>query len=651
MVTSVSGPARPNQSSRGLGALLRFFDRLWPWLITATLFGGLALIQVEIGGTRAAYAFPGYVVVGLTAILTCLSRSQRLPPANRWCLLFTLVFGGYLLGRSWFSPVPFLARTNLALILAAIGVYLTVAIYIVGVRQRLALFAGVVGLEIAHLIYGVNQFARGNNELAFGLMRADYGHRASGLYFCPNHLAGFLECTILVLLALAMFARVPLWLRVVAFYAAVAGGSGLLITGSRGGYISFAAGFLVLMVGVIYSFRKIARDRFWRTSALALVAVVIAASAAAVVVVRNPLLQQRTSNIFSARDIRPRLWDAAWKQFELEPAIGTGAGTYQYYGRLFRDASVQVDPVYAHNDMLQLAAEYGLVAVLFAILFLGVHLGNAIQFLGRMLAHFESSSTALSSSFGFTLGGLAAVVAISVHSFVDFNLQIPGNTIFTAVLLGFLANPGAVFGDGERKRVPLVRGLAPAVVGIALLSFVLPRWTGEMETEAARQASLREAYSLALFHAKQAVRADPENADAFYYLGEARRQIGARSTGDLAHQFFSDAASAFETGLKFYPMDERLLTKAGLNAAELGDFPRSDQLFQSALHWSPNLGRIYAYLGARFQLQGRYSEAETAYRQALEFERDRTATIGLEETLERLRVPQPSGTPVPSDGS
>ena len=68
------------------------------------------------------------------------------------------------------------------------------------------------------------------------------------------------------------------------------------------------------------------------------------------------------------------LWAAAIPQFELAPAFGTGAATYLYYGRMFRDPQVQNDPIRSHNDYLELLAEYGLAGVAGLLLFLGAHL-------------------------------------------------------------------------------------------------------------------------------------------------------------------------------------------------------------------------------------------------------------------------------------
>jgi len=73
------------------------------------------------------------------------------------------------------------------------------------------------------------------------------------------------------------------------------------------------------------------------------------------------------------------MWLAAIDQFRKSPAIGTGAGTYLYYGRLFRRIQVQADPVHVHNDYLELLAEYGILGMIAMAVFLAAHTRRGLQ--------------------------------------------------------------------------------------------------------------------------------------------------------------------------------------------------------------------------------------------------------------------------------
>jgi hypothetical protein len=53
-------------------------------------------------------------------------------------------------------------------------------------------------------------------------------------------------------------------------------------------------------------------------------------------------------------------------------------------------------------------------------------------------------------TWGFTLGAMTGIVAILVHSFVDFNLHIPANAVLFTVLAAIVVGgPRAV--DKKRK--------------------------------------------------------------------------------------------------------------------------------------------------------------------------------------------------------
>jgi len=72
------------------------------------------------------------------------------------------------------------------------------------------------------------------------------------------------------------------------------------------------------------------------------------------------------------------------------------------------------------------------VRILLCIGFLASHLLNAWLFAGRMLRWLQEKNESFSSSLGLVVGATLGVIALTVHSFFDFNLQIPGNTLFVA---------------------------------------------------------------------------------------------------------------------------------------------------------------------------------------------------------------------------
>jgi len=462
-----------------------------------------------------------------------------------------------------------------------------------------------------------------------------------------------------------------------------------LITGSRGGYLSSGAGLIVLSAYGVYHLICIQRVR----PPLVLLGIACGSVVALLglfFVTHSDLVNGRLGSI-AEQDLRPHLWQASVRAFALDPVVGTGAGTYLVYGREFRDPSVQTDPVYAHNDYLQLLAEYGVIAGLLFLGFLIAHFFAAWKFVRWRLRTLQQKEKSLSSSLALVIGAAAGIAALAVHSIFDFNLQIPGNTLFAAFLFGVLANPGiprlrpvvktldsdrsfeapgasssksegfqlrqmnrhalfpetwgyvgqdvgqAWLGNGPGSLTWIWKGI-PVALSIILIGSIVPRWAGESEAEASRRAFLKGSYALTIYHAKRSAEYGNEEPDLFYYLGESRRLLANQFAGATRVNFLNSAVEAFDQGLKYFPMDERSLVKCGLTQAELGDFQKADTYFNQAFKWDPNLGQIYAFYGARLQLEGRDQDAIAAYQRSNELSVNQIAIGGAQQIQEARKL-------------
>jgi tetratricopeptide (TPR) repeat protein len=603
----------------------------------ALMLGGIAWTQVRLGGTRPAHAYPGYLLVAGAGLLSVLAIGVKRRVPNWGVLLCTTLFFGYLLVRGFLSPLRFLATSNLLLILVALITYTLSAVFLTEVRTRLLLIGGFLILEVGHLWVGLTQYISGNNWLPLDYVRPDYGSRASGFYVCPNHLAGFLETLALLLLAIALFGRGKVWLRIIFLYFACAGFVGIMITGSRGGYLSSGIGLVVLCIYGAYHLIRVGHFRFHQLflgAGVGGVALLLGFT----FVTHSDLLTKRFGSLIEPGDVRPRLWQAGTRAFALDPIVGTGAGTYLIYGRKFRDPSVQTDPVYAHNDYVQLLAEYGIVAGVLFICFLAAHLLAAWNFVHWMLRWLRQNEKILSSSLALVVGAAVGILALSVHSIFDFNLQIPANTLFVAFLFGILANPGVPWDSQGPEPPTWIWKAMPVVLSLISIGLILPHWLGESEAEAARLAFLKHSYVVTIYHTRRAAECGNQDPDTFYYLAESRRMLANTLTGANRRDFLIAAVEAFNQGLTYFPMDERSLVKGGLAYAELGDFSKADRLFARAFDWDPNLGQIYAFYGAFLELEGRNDEAAKAYRRSNELSANEIATTGLQQILETVKT-------------
>lgn len=72
-----------------------------------------------------------------------------------------------------------------------------------------------------------------------------------------------------------------------------------------------------------------------------------------------------SENSFSVRAV---MWKATWKMIQSKPLFGVGAGAWEVEAPRFQADGAQLETdYYAHNDILQLVAEYGLVGCLFLV--------------------------------------------------------------------------------------------------------------------------------------------------------------------------------------------------------------------------------------------------------------------------------------------
>jgi len=133
-----------------------------------------------------------------------------------------------------------------------------------------------------------------------------------------------------------------------------------------------------------------------------------------------------------ADDGRVRIWIATVHLIKAFPITGVGLGTYQQGVYPFELKVAELTAGYAHNDYLQFLAELGFIGTV-PFLVLGLYL---FRKLARIVARPNHSHWPLA------VGLLGAIVALGLHSLVDFNLYVPANALVFAWIAGMAASPG-----------------------------------------------------------------------------------------------------------------------------------------------------------------------------------------------------------------
>jgi tetratricopeptide (TPR) repeat protein len=305
---------------------------------------------------------------------------------------------------------------------------------------------------------------------------------------------------------------------------------------------------------------------------------------------QNNYLSDRAQSIFE-KNVRLKMWSAAIQQWKLQPLFGTGSGTYLYYGRQLRSPELQVDPVYVHNDYLQLLAEYGAAGFALFLIFLGAHLAKGWKNFQRLgLKRVAVSSRLLSNSMALQLGALSAVFAYMIHSFFDFNLHIPANVLLLAFVFGLLANPGVQHQaePSVPRRSILGWPLVLPLIGLFVVAQAMRLLPGEYFAERARTALRDDQLELGADFALRGLAWERRNPDLYQYLGSARI-----NQGDAAHdpaarsRFYTLAITAFQSGRALAPQEEAFAVGMGDAYDSLGRFAEGERMYEEALALDP----------------------------------------------------------------
>lgn len=249
----------------------------------------------------------------------------------------------------------------------------------------------------------------------------------SGTLINRNHFAGLMELLIPLAFSFAWvrsrenFARAWVYLL-----AAGVMGLALVFSLSRSGIFSFA--LMVLCLTVLIRLRE-SRGGAAAALALGLVALV----AAGVIWVGVDVITTRYGEVlqpgFIGSQTRIPIFQDTVRMIRENP-LGVGVGRFEDAFRQYQTAHHDLLFDHAHNDYLEMAAEWGIGP---ALLFWGL----AFAVWGNAVREFLRAETL--ERRALLLGCAGGVLSISIHSLTDFNLQIPSNAMIFFSLLGILA--------------------------------------------------------------------------------------------------------------------------------------------------------------------------------------------------------------------
>lgn len=297
----------------------------------------------------------------------------------------------------------------------------------------------------------------------FGLWRQASQHKAGfvlpyllpgfgyGQFINSNHFAFLMEMALGLAAGLVVFRGVTGKRLAMYLIAAVPMWVALVLANSRGGILSMLCQ-AVFLAAVLVSRRNYleedatshaatgAQSKFSRMRRLLLRAVLVTtlllgAVVTVVFVGGDPLagridslsveLDRKTADSYT---LRPNIWRATWELIKDHPVAGVGFGGYWIAIPEYHRGSGEATPQEAHSDYLELLASGGLIGLAIGIWFAFVFVRAA----RREVCGNDPYLRAVK------FGALAGIVAVAVHSLVDFGLHISINALVFTVLLAIV---------------------------------------------------------------------------------------------------------------------------------------------------------------------------------------------------------------------
>jgi O-antigen ligase len=304
--------------------------------------------------------------------------------------------------------------------------------------------------------YGIIQYLT-HNERVLGIKKIYYLGVATGTYINHNHFAGLLEMTLPFLVAYVYYAFQIRSDRRLSGSRSAKGSAGastarvllllfLCATALTGVFFSFSrAGIVsallsILFVGLLAGIRT--RRKAWILGVFAFMACAVGYG---VWIGLGPVVERfeaiRETNYLQTEG-RITFWEDSLGIIKNYPLTGTGLGTFGLSFRRYQTSWLDLFVDHPHNDYVEVVCETGLVGAV--LLFLPI-----FYLVGKMAQAFYTDTRRFRSAT--ILGCLGSVLAMLLHSLLDFNLQVPANAMVFAVVLGIGYKAACVEREAERK--------------------------------------------------------------------------------------------------------------------------------------------------------------------------------------------------------
>ncbi|MDB6023082.1 MAG: O-antigen polymerase [Pedosphaera sp.] len=451
-----------------------------------------------------------------------------------------------------------------------------------------------------------------------------YIGRAGGTFIYPNHLAGFLEMLVPLGLCQVLMGRSGHVLKIILGYASFMMLGAIGVTLSRGGWV--VTGVMLLALGAV-----LVVQRDYRIQGLVLMGVLVLAGALAIP--RVQAMQQRVAQMKAsgkADDMRFSIWQPAVEIWRDHIWWGAGPAHFDYRFPQYRPTDVQLRPFKVHNDYLNTLVDWGvagavLVASAWVLLYGGIFKNWRSVRGGR-----DDFSRKKSNKFAFLVGASVGLFAILLHSFLDFNMQLPAIAILAVALMAMLTSQWRFATERYWFRVGWVlKGVATVCLLAGAAYLGREGWQRGREYVWLRQAEELEKLPVSYTYARiealeKAFAVDLMNFETTYAIGECYRLkswVGNDDYVDLAKK----AMVWYQRGMKLDPYDSHNWLGYGMCLDWIGsggnETPQdSSTYYDRANALDPNSYFITVNIGWHYVQIGDYAAARSWFERSRQLE-------------------------------
>jgi O-antigen ligase len=590
-------------------------------LILTLFFVALFVAGMLGTETRLLFFWPACVLLGIAGAANVLRRKVRVSfQPSDLCLVTVLLAGAYLAGRAAMSPVVELAREDLVMICAGLIAYLITVTSASHPRWRLLMVMVLVLLALGNLGVGAVHFS---GNWTFHVLpqfaRAFEPGRIGGFYNNPNHLAAFFSLVVFMTCAVLCFGRAAVVWKLLLAFVCISSMLGMALTISRGALGGLLVGGLAFAILSLWILRHTYPHLVGR---IILGVLLLGVTLGGVLwKVNEDYLRRRMASQDAAGDLRWSIWHSAAVQNAQQPWIGEGARMFQDGCARYRQPDMPVwigDAEFAHNEWMQLLADYGWIGFVLLALALGVHLLNGLRFFAWFVRErFPLSGTLASNNLALALGSICALTATAVHALVEFQWHVGSIVVFGAVMLGILANPGFEVPEKPARRLPGVRPLIKlSATAAAALLLWLSATVGRGDFHGARSEvlNLRGDRAGAITELEKSLALDPASGSRWFLLGQLRLdQVAETVVPEEREKWIDLAAADLEKAAELNPFRWYYATALADVHFAKGDKTRALSEVRRALYLAPLHEEPRLALAVFHHRQGDFFAAERAY--------------------------------------